>query len=125
MRDDAALLTDFLEGELPPERRAEVERRLAAEPDLALALAEAEAVRRLLGGLSPAEAPADFARKTRRRLRRKRAFRPRAVVVERFGIEIFAVVAAVTMFAVYFFLEAEQSKALGPLRDVAPVTRGP
>lgn len=125
MRDDAALLTDFLEGELPPERHAEVERRLAAEPELAQALAEAEAGRSLLGALPAVEAPNDFARKTRRRLRRKRAFRPRAVVVERFGVEIFAVVAAVTMFAVYFFMEAEQSKALGPLRDVAPVTRGP
>lgn len=125
MRDDAALLTDFLEGELPPERRAELERRLAVEPELAQALAEAEAGRRLLGGLAPAEVPLDFARKTRRRLRRKRAFRPRAVVVERFGIEIFAVVAAVTMFAVYFFMEAEKNKVVGPLRDVPPVTHGP
>ena len=125
MRDDAALLTDFLDGELPPERRAEIERRLESEPDLAAALAEAEAGRLLLGGLPAPEVPLDFARHARRRLKRKRAFRPRRAGMERFGVEIFAVVAAVAMFAVYLFLEIEQSRPLGPLREVPGITHGP
>lgn len=125
VRDDASLLTDFLDDALPPERRAEVERRLATDPTLAAALDDALSARSLLAGLGAVDVPADFARQTRRRLRRRRAFRARRMGMERFGIEIFAVIAAMTMVAVYFFLEVEQGPALGPLREVPVQTHHP
>ncbi len=105
MGDDAALLTDFLDGALTPAEHARVVERLAREPDLAEQLEQAEAARNLLMGLKPAAVPADFARKTRRQLRRKRAFRVRSFGLGRFGIEVFAILVLVAMAVLWFSLE--------------------
>ena len=108
IQDEAALLTDFLDGELSPEAREAVLRRLEREPDLAAALAAAQAGRALLTGLPPVPVPLDFERKARRRLTRKRAFRARPMFMERFGAEVFAIVAVVAIFAVYLFLTLDE-----------------
>ncbi|MCK6574859.1 hypothetical protein L6V77_27630 [Myxococcota bacterium] len=125
VHDDDALLTDYLDDALPPAQRAAVQQRLAADPAFAAALSEAEAARALLGGLPPIDVPVDFARGARRRLRRKRAFRSRGAIAVGFRIEVFAVMAAAAMFAVYLFLEVERTRSLGPVMEVPEITHGP
>lgn len=125
MGDDAALLTEFLDGELSREQHEHVLRRLQNEPELADELARAEAARALLSGLAPAHVPADFARKARRQLRRKRAFRRSWGAAGRFGIEIFALIALVLMFAFWLFLEASSTKGPGDDPSPAPPSQAP
>jgi hypothetical protein len=69
--------------------------------------------------------PVDFARGARRRLRRKRAFRNRRPAALGLRIEVFAVMAAAAMFAVYLFLEVERTRSLGPVVEVPEITHGP
>jgi anti-sigma factor RsiW len=125
VHDDDALLTDYLDDALSPAQRAAVRQRLDADPAFATALAEAEAARALLGGLPAVEVPLDFARGARRRLRRKRGFRSRGAAAMGFRVEVFAVMAAAAMFAVYLFLEVERTRSLGPVVEVPEVTHGP
>ena len=59
MRGDEALITDYLLGELPEERRAEVERRIAGEPAFADAVARMRAVVQGLEAVPDLGWPAD------------------------------------------------------------------
>ncbi|MFW6154802.1 MAG: anti-sigma factor family protein, partial [Planctomycetota bacterium] len=54
---DRADLSAYLDGQLPPEQAARVERALAADPDLRAELKALDATRGLLGDLPPEKAP--------------------------------------------------------------------
>ena len=55
-----AAISDYLDGALPPERRAEVAARIAGEPDWKRAHAELAGTRDALSGLQKARAPGSF-----------------------------------------------------------------
>lgn len=55
-----AALSDYLDGVLPPERRAEVDAKLAADPAWQRVHAELRDTRDALSGLQKARAPASF-----------------------------------------------------------------
>jgi hypothetical protein len=64
-------LSAFLDGELPPADAAALEQRLARDPALRLELEELAEVKRLVGGLPRAKAPASIKAAIRERLERQ------------------------------------------------------
>ena len=77
-RDDDTIRADlsaYLDGQLPPEQAARVERALAADGDLRAELKALEAIRRLVGDLPREQAPADMLEAVMERAERERLLR--------------------------------------------------
>lgn len=103
---------------------------LAADDDLQAELRAAREARLLLRNSPVLRPPADFLRKTQRKLRRRtggRYFHPVvAMGGHKFTIEVFAVIAVVVMAACWLFLQAESGRrapaVLEELPSLAPAS---
>lgn len=122
--DDAALarLTDLLDAAESDESAA----LAAMEAEDAADLEGALQARALLRGSVVQRAPADFLRKTQRKLRRRtggRYFHPVApIATSKFTIEVFAVIAVVVMGACWLFMQAENGRRAQPSLQPLPET---
>lgn len=118
-----ARLTDYLDDELDPASREELDALFAGDEALRRSLDDARAARDLLRGLERPAVPRGFLRKVQRRVRRRAAERG-APGAFPFGmglsVEVFVVVAVAVMAACWFVMESGRRAHPGRLVDDAP-----
>lgn len=117
-----ARLTDLLDAA----EAADLAELAELEAEEAADLEGARQARALLRGSVVQRPPADFLRKTQRKLRRRtggRYFHPVAPMGgSKFTIEVFAVIAVVVMAACWLFLQAENGRSGQPTLQPLPET---
>lgn len=118
-----ARLTDYLDDELDPASREELDALFEGDEALRRSLDDARAARELLRGLPRPAVPRGFLRKVQRRVRRRTAGRG-APGAFPFGmglsVEVFVVVAVAVMAACWFVMESGRRAHPGRLVDDGP-----
>lgn len=121
-----ARLTDYLDDELDPASREELDALCAGDEALRRSLDDARAARDLLRGLERPAVPRGFLRKVQRRVRRRTAGRPGTPGALPFGIglsvEVFVVIAVAVMAGCWFILESGRWRRPERLVDDAPAS---
>lgn len=117
-----ARLTDYLDDELDPASRGELDALFDDDVALRHSLDEAREARDLLRGLARPAVPRGFLRKVQRRVRRRTAGRAAGVLPFGFGlsIEVFVVVAVAVMAGCWFVMESGRLVRPERLVDDAP-----
>jgi len=115
--------SDYYEGTLPQERRTELERRMAEDPELAAAYEEFVGTMRVLSGLHKMSRPQDFEQQVEDTIHRRSAgrFFGRRAFGDRIPFELLAVIALAIALALYVLLRRSDTGSLQlPAGDPAP-----
>jgi len=119
------LLSSFIDGELSPRQRTEVQRMAAHDPAVAKRLRQLQNCRTLFCSLPPAEAPGDMLEQIRQSLERKTLLQEQPVVSRRATGVIHLVfrkfVAAAAMVALLAFLGAVVYQVMSPVAGPEPL----
>jgi hypothetical protein len=120
------LLSSFIDGELSPRQRTEVQRMAAHDPSVAKRLRQLQNCRTLFCSLPPAEAPGDMLEQIRQSLERKTLLQEHPVAARRATGVIHLVfrkfVAAAAMIALLAFLGAIVYQVVAPVSGPEPTT---
>lgn len=120
------LLSSFIDGELSPRQRTEVQRMAAHDPSVAKRLRQLQNCRTLFCSLPPAEAPGDMLEQIRQSLERKTLLQEHPVVARRATGVIHLVfrkfVAAAAMISLLAFLGAIVYQVVAPVSSPDPTT---
>src|SRR5690606_17540540 len=123
-----AAVSDYLDGALPPERRAEVAARIAAEPDWRRAHDELASTRDALSGLLRARAPGSFDQEVTGAIHRRSAgrFFARRTLGDRVPFGVLLVIALVLLLPIAYVMWTSTTGTLkrGPEREPAGEPRG-
>ncbi|HSW00788.1 MAG TPA: hypothetical protein VLI39_11490 [Sedimentisphaerales bacterium] len=118
------LLSSFIDGELSPRQRTEVQRMAAHDPSVAKRLRQLQNCRTLFCSLPPAEAPGDMLEQIRQSLERKTLLQEQPVAARRATGVIHLVfrklVAAAAMIALLAFLGAIVYQVVAPVSGPDP-----
>lgn len=118
-----AAVSDYLDGALPPDRRAEVERKIASEPDWERAHAELATTREALSGLQKARAPGSFDQEVTGAIRRRSAgrFFGRRTLGDRVPFGVLLVIALAILIPIGYVMWSSMTGSLrrGPAPDPA------
>jgi anti-sigma factor RsiW len=118
-----AAISDYLDGALPPERRAEVAAKLADDPAWQRAHAELAATRDALSGLQKARAPAAFDQEVTGAIHRRSAgrFFGRRTLGDRVPFGVLLVIALVILIPIAYVMWSSATGSLrrGPEREPA------
>jgi anti-sigma factor RsiW len=123
-----AAVSDYLDGALPPERRAEVAGKIASEPDWKRAHDELASTRDALSGLQKARAPMSFDQEVTGTIHRRSAgrFFGRRTLGDRVPFGVLLVIALAILIPVAYVMWRSTTGSLtrGPERDPAGEMRG-
>lgn len=122
-----AAISDYLDGALPPDRRAEVERKVASEPDWKRAHDEISATREALSGLQKARAPGSFDQEVTGAIHRRSAgrFFGRRTLGDRVPFGVLLVIALAVLIPIAYVLWSSSTGSLKrPEREPAGEPRG-
>jgi anti-sigma factor RsiW len=120
--DVIAAVSDYLDGTLPAERRAEVEAKLADDPTWKRAHDELKEARGYLSGLQKARAPASFAQDVTQTIHKRSAgrFFARRTLGDRVPFGALLAVAVVLLVAIAAVLWSSSTGSLKIDREKAP-----
>jgi anti-sigma factor RsiW len=109
-----AAISDYLDGALPPDRRAEVERKVASEPDWKRAHDEISATREALSGLQKARAPGSFDQEVTGAIHRRSAgrFFGRRTLGDRVPFGVLLVIALAVLIPIAYVLWSSSTGSL-------------
>jgi len=109
-----AAISDYLDGALPPDRRAEVERKVEREPDWKRAHAELSTTREALSGLQKARAPGSFDQEVTGAIHRRSAgrFFGRRTLGDRVPFGVLLVIALAILIPVAYVMWSSMTGSL-------------
>ena len=122
-----AVVSDYLDGALPPERRTEVASKVASDPEWKRAHDELASTRDALSGLQKARAPGSFDQEVTGMINRRSAgrFFGRRTLGDRVPFGVLLVIALVVLIPIaYFVYSSTRSLARDRDHDPAGDTRG-
>jgi len=123
-----AAISDYLDGALPPDRRAEVATRVASDPDWKRAHEELAATREALSGLQKARAPMSFDQEVTGTIHRRSAgrFFGRRTFGDRVPFGVLLIVAVLILIPVAYVMWSSMTGTLkrSPDREPTGETRG-
>jgi anti-sigma factor RsiW len=123
-----ATVSDYLDGALPPERRAEVAGKVAGDPEWKRAHAELAATRDALSGLQKARAPESFDKEVTGTIHRRSAgrFFGRRTLGDRVPFGLLLVLALVILIPIAYVMYTSTTGSLkrGEERDPSGEPRG-
>jgi len=123
-----AAVSDYLDGALPPDRRAEVAGKVASDPDWKRAHAELSTTRDALSGLQKARAPERFNQEVTGAIHRRSAgrFFGRRTLGDRVPFGVLLVIALVILIPIAYVMWSSMTGSLkrGPDREPAGEPRG-
>jgi anti-sigma factor RsiW len=123
-----AAVSDYLDGALPADRRAEVERKVASDADWKRAHAELSTTREALSGLQKARAPGSFDQEVTGAINRRSAgrFFGRRTLGDRvpFGVLLAIAIAILIPVAYVMWSSATGSLKRTPAQDPAGTASG-
>jgi anti-sigma factor RsiW len=126
--DIIAAVSDYLDGALPADRRAEVAGKVASDPDWKRAHEELLATREALSGLQKARAPVSFDQEVTGTINRRSAgrFFGRRTLGDRVPFGVLLVIALVLLLAIAYVMRSSMTGSLKPppKEDPAAVPRG-
>lgn len=121
-------VSDYLDGALPPERRAEVAGKVASDPDWKRAHDELSSTRDALSGMQKARAPASFDQEVTGTIHRRSAgrFFGRRTLGDRVPFGVLLVIALVILIPIAYVMWSSATGSLKrtPDRDPSGETRG-
>src|SRR5690349_17524211 len=119
-----AAVSDYLDGALPAPKRAEVEQKLASDPDWKRAHAELVETREALSGLQKAHAPSSFVEDVTSTIHKRSAgkFFGRRTLGDRVPFGVLLVVALVILIPIAYFMWASSTGSLK--RETEPPSQG-
>jgi anti-sigma factor RsiW len=111
-----AAVSDYLDGALPQDRRAEVARKVASDPDWKRAHDEISATRDALSGLQKARAPERFDQEVTGTIHRRSAgrFFGRRTLGDRVPFGVLLVIALVVLLPIAYVLWSSTTGTLKP-----------
>jgi anti-sigma factor RsiW len=122
-----AAVSDYLDGALPPDRRAEVAGKVASDPDWKRAHEELAATREALSGLQKARAPVSFDHEVTGTIHQRSAgrFFGRRTLGDRVPFGVLLVIALVFLLAIAYVMRSSMTGSLKPAEhDPAAEPRG-
>lgn len=123
-----AAVSDYLDGALPPERRAEVAGKIASEPDWKRAHEEISSTRDALSGLQKARAPQSFDQEVTGTINRRSAgrFFGRRTLGDRVPLGVMLVIALAVLIPLAYMMWRSTTGSLkrAPEREPAGEVRG-
>lgn len=119
-------LSDYLDGALPPDRRAEVEGKIASDPVWKSAHAELVETRTALSGLQKARAPESFAQDVTATIHKRSAgrFFARRTLGDRVPLGVLLLVALAAFAVIAYVLWSSPTGSLKVDRDPPPRAPG-
>jgi anti-sigma factor RsiW len=119
-----AVVSDYLDGALPPDRRAEVQQKVGSDPDWKRAHAELVTTREALSGLQKARAPGSFDQEVTGAINRRSAgrFFGRRTLGDRVPFGVLLAVTLTLLLVVGYFMRSSMTGSLkrGPEPDPRP-----
>ena len=126
--DIIAAVSDYLDGALPPDRRAEVAGKVASDPEWKRAHDEISATREALSGLQKARAPERFDQEVTGTINRRSAgrFFGRRTLGDRVPFGVLLVIALVLLLGIAYVMRSSMTGSLkpAPKEDPSAVPRG-
>jgi anti-sigma factor RsiW len=123
-----ATISDYLDGALPPERRAEVAAKIASDPEWKRAHEEIASTRDALSGLQKARAPVSFDQEVTGAIHRRSAgrFFGRRTLGDRVPFGVLLVIALVILIPIAYVMWSSSTGSLkrDRERDAPGETRG-
>ncbi|HEU0036532.1 MAG TPA: zf-HC2 domain-containing protein [Kofleriaceae bacterium] len=121
-----AMISDYLDGALPAERRAEVEQKIASDPEWKRVHTELRETRDNLSGLLKARPPADFGQKVEDKIHKRSAgrFFARRTLGDRVPFSAILVLALIVLIAVGYVMWSSQTGTLKVDHRKAPPATG-
>jgi anti-sigma factor RsiW len=119
-----ASVSDYLDGALPAAQRAEVEQKVASDPDWKRAHTELVETREALSGLQKAHAPTSFVEDVTSTIHKRSAgrFFGRRTLGDRVPFGVLLVIALVILIPIAYFMWASSTGSLK--RDETPPSEG-
>lgn len=119
-------LSDYLDGALPADRKAEVEGKIASDPTWKTAHAELVDTRNALSGLQKARAPESFAQDVTATIHKRSAgaFFARRTLGDRVPVGVLLILALVILAGVAYVMWSSPTGSLKVDRDRPAVPRG-
>ena len=109
-QNSAELMSAYLDAELDPAATEEFERFLADSPEAQEQLADMRKLLHLMGGLASVQAPAGFAEKVGRKIRRQEAFSNDAGLMGLVTVpfQVISVIVILTVAAMYMLAQLDE-----------------
>lgn len=119
-------LSDYLDGALPADRKAEVEGKIASDPTWRTAHAELVDTRTALSGMQKARAPESFAQDVTATIHKRSAgaFFARRTLGDRVPVGVLLILALVILAGIAYVMWSSPTGSLKVDRERAPVPRG-
>ena len=121
-----AAVSDYLDGALPPDQRADVAAKIASDPAYASVHTEIASAREALSGLQKARAPSTFAQDVTATIHKRSAgrFFGRRTLGDRVPFGALVVLAVLALAVLGFYMWSSTTGGLGPSHEHRPVPHG-